>query len=95
MEKSLRVLGSDEDSGGHSHHHHHHHQSHSQTEDSQNKVLQASGADTRPSDSGLKSRSSGKPTGSEPSQTSVPKQTTSPSKLSAYLNLFGDFVHNM
>ena len=93
MEKTLRVLGSDEDSGGHSHHHHHH--SHSQTEDSQNKVLQASGADTRPSDSGLKSRNNEKTTGSEPSQTSVSKQTTSPSKLSAYLNLFGDFVHNM
>lgn len=93
MEKTLRVLGSDEDSGGHSHHHHHH--SHSQTEDSQNKVLQASGADTRPSDSGLKSRNNEKTTGSEPSQTSVSKQTTSPSKLSAYLNLFGDFVHNI
>lgn len=90
MEKTLRVLGGDEDSGGHSHHH-----SHSQKEDSQDKVLQASGVDAKSSDHGLKSRGSGKTSGSEPLETSVTKPATSPSKLSAYLNLFGDFVHNM
>lgn len=89
MEKSLRVLGGEE-GHGHSHDHSHTH--------SEAAVVsaQASGVSTSLSPDGLRSRGSEK-------QNEVDHQehveqahaATAPSKLSAYLNLFGDFVHNI
>ncbi|KAG9315009.1 ZIP-like iron-zinc transporter [Chiua virens] len=93
MEKSLRVLGGDEGTEGHSHGHSHSH-SHSHIDISPNAV--ASGASTTSSADGLRSRGREKGSGSEQSeQVDVAQPGTGPSKLSAYLNLFGDFVHNI
>ena len=92
MEKTLRVLGGGEEEGaGHSHSH-----SHSHTNGSAEHTNGHSTAVAAPSTNGLKSRSSerldtSKSDGNGGAQ-DAPKQT---SKLSAYLNLFGDFVHNM
>lgn len=91
MEKSLRVLGGDEGSEGHSHGHSH---SHSHADTSTDVV--ASGVSATPSADGLRSRSGEKGSGSgQPEQVDLVQPGTGPSKLSAYLNLFGDFVHNM
>ncbi|KAG1808376.1 ZIP zinc transporter-domain-containing protein [Suillus subaureus] len=92
MEKSLRVLGGDE---GHDHSHDHSH-THSKATAISADSAQASGASTSLSPDGLRSRGSGK-------QNEVDREehieqahaATAPSKLSAYLNLFGDFVHNI
>lgn len=92
MEKSLRVLGGEE---GHGHSHDHSH-THSEAAAISVDSAQASGASTSLSPDGLRSRGSGK-------QNEVDHQehieqahaVAAPSKLSAYLNLFGDFVHNM
>ncbi|KAG1737305.1 ZIP zinc transporter-domain-containing protein [Suillus lakei] len=92
MEKSLRVLGGEE---GHGHSHDHSH-THSEAAAISADSAQASGASTSLSPGGLRSRGSGK-------QNEVDHQehveqahaATAPSKLSAYLNLFGDFVHNI
>lgn len=91
MEKTLRVLGGGEDEHGHSH-------SHSQPHGN-GSAEHSNGYSTAVSVSsanGLKSRGTGKSDGHESNGNGVahdvPKQA---SKLSAYLNLFGDFVHNM
>ncbi|KAG1872286.1 ZIP-like iron-zinc transporter [Suillus subluteus] len=92
MEKSLRVLGGEE---GHGHSHDHSH-THSKATAISADSAQASGASTSLSPDGLRSRGSGK-------QNEVDREehieqahaATAPSKLSAYLNLFGDFVHNI
>ncbi|KAF7791189.1 hypothetical protein EIP86_002202 [Pleurotus ostreatoroseus] len=92
MEKTLRVLGGGgEDSEGHSHSHSH---SQSQTNDAH-----ASGISTTSAKGELRSRvskagedDSGK---DEHEHEDAQKTGPQPSKLSAYLNLFGDFVHNM
>lgn len=93
MEKSLRVLGGDEGDKGHSHGHSHSH-SHSHGNTSAKAV--ASGVSiTAPSD-GLRPRGGEKECGSGQSeQVKLVQPSNGPSKLSAYLNLFGDFVHNM
>lgn len=85
MEKTLRVLGNEHSSDGHGHSHSHSH--------SEPVVSRASGVDSSIAHHGLRSRDSGKSEGDN----SVKHTHTSsgPSKLSAYLNLFGDFVHNM
>lgn len=89
MEKSLRVLGGDEGES-HSHSHSHSH--------STNDAASTSGAKKSVSENGLRSRNEKSKKKENPSNGDV-KQTASsasgPSKLSAYLNLFGDFVHNM
>lgn len=85
MEKTLRVLGGDDSEAGHSHSHSHSHSAPAPTANS--SAIAAS------SKSGIRSRGVSekvKPTADE-----VAPAATSPSKLSAYLNLFGDFVHNM
>ncbi|TBU49754.1 ZIP-like iron-zinc transporter [Dichomitus squalens] len=91
MEKTLRVLGGDEEGAGHSHSH-----SHSHTNGSAEHTNGHSTAVEAPSTNGLKSRGGDKPATPNPDEKAVhqdgPKQT---SKLSAYLNLFGDFVHNI
>lgn len=89
MEKTLRVLGGDEEDAGHSHTH-----SHSHVEP---QVTKASGASGSTTQNGLRSRNSdtSEVNNSPIGQHEGSKLTNGPSKLSAYLNLFGDFVHNM
>ncbi|KAF9466614.1 Zinc/iron permease [Collybia nuda] len=86
MEKTLRVLGNEDGPSGHSHSHSHSH--------IENSTAQASGVDSPASHNGIRSRVGEKPNSGvipvEPSQSN-----NGPSKLSAYLNLFGDFVHNI
>jgi solute carrier family 39 (zinc transporter), member 7 len=83
MEKTLRVLGGGEE-GGHSH-------SHSHSAESSGHATGVSGSST----DGLRKR--GVSEKSDVDEVVVTETATSkgPSKLSAYLNLFGDFVHNM
>ena len=96
MEKTLRVLGGEgEDEGeGHSHSHSHSHSSNGSAEHANGH----STAVKAPSADGLKSRGSDADSAEKHESNGngaaedAPKQT---SKLSAYLNLFGDFVHNM
>ena len=85
MEKTLRVMGDDGSPSGHSHSH-----SHSHIEP---VISCASGVDPSIAQNGLRSRNSGKLEDDKP--TEPVHATSGPSKLSAYLNLFGDFVHNM
>ena len=86
MEKTLRVLGG-EDEHGHSH-------SHSHSHAVAPEATHTSGVDVSISQNGLRSRN-GKTEGLD-EQVNQPENVRSgPSKMSAYLNLFGDFVHNM
>ncbi|OAX42169.1 ZIP-like iron-zinc transporter [Rhizopogon vinicolor AM-OR11-026] len=87
MEKTLRVLSGEE---GHSHSH-----GHSHSEETVNPV-KSSGVSTTLSPDGLRSRRSDKSDHAD-HQATVERihAATAPSKLSAYLNLFGDFVHNI
>ncbi|KAH7913537.1 ZIP-like iron-zinc transporter [Hygrophoropsis aurantiaca] len=88
MEKSLRVLSGEDESSGHSHGHSHSHSAESSAK--------ASGADVSVSTDGLRSRGSEKlDTDSHIEETESSHSVAAPSKLSAYLNLFGDFVHNI
>jgi solute carrier family 39 (zinc transporter), member 7 len=88
MEKTLRVLSSDSDSpGGHSHSHSH---THSHDTGHSTGVSESS-------KDGLRARGSAT---SEKREASPGKEQAAgankgPSILSAYLNLFGDFVHNI
>ena len=89
MEKTLRVLGGDDEDSGHSHTHAH------QTDHNAIEA-ETTALETSTSGNGLRLRRD------DPSikeEVQVPPETISkssgPSKLSAYLNLFGDFVHNM
>ena len=83
MEKTLRVLGGEDDAHGHSHSHSH----------SVEPSSKASGVDTPTK--GAKNRKSKKASKPTPNDEEDSKRGNSSSKLSAYLNLFGDFVHNM
>jgi zinc transporter 7 len=86
MEKTLRVLGGEEESSGHSHSHSH----------IPPQVERVSGTSTTVSSNGLRSRiTEEKVSDSEVEMTPQAKPPNGPSKLSAYLNLFGDFVHNI
>ena len=90
MEKTLRVLGGDDDEGaGHSHSHSHSHVA--------PQVTKASGTSESTAQNGLRSRNGDTSKVNNPpiEKDEGPKSTHGPSKLSAYLNLFGDFVHNM
>lgn len=93
MEKSLRVLGG-EDESGHSHSHSHTHSP------STNDASHASGVSVASTSEGLRTRAGGSEKSSGVIDTpdvaeDMISTTSSSSKLSAYLNLFGDFVHNM
>ena len=90
MEKTLRVLGADEEAHGHSHSHSH---SHSQPHVSP-EVIKNSSVKENTTEDGPRNRSKPATNGSS-SSPEIPKTANGPSKLSAYLNLFGDFVHNM
>lgn len=88
MEKTLRVLGGGED--GHSHSH-----SHSHTEEKQGSGETegtASGV-AAGSTNGLRERK--KVNGEDHQEGEGEEKHAQVSKLSAYLNLFGDFCHNM
>lgn len=90
MEKTLRVLGGGEDGGGHSHSH-----SHGPSADTG-----SSSSVSSPDKDNLRSRASRTKDADgnnvvEGDDDKGQKQSSGPSKLSAYLNLFGDFVHNM
>jgi zinc transporter 7 len=88
MEKTLRVLGSDEENVGHSHSHSHSHDL--------PKLTRASGVDTSSKQGALRNRNSEKvERDGSPLKHVETRPTNGSSKLSAYLNLFGDFVHNM
>ncbi|THG97329.1 hypothetical protein EW026_g4646 [Hermanssonia centrifuga] len=88
MEKTLRVLGGEAE--GHSH-------SHSHSPVTSNEA-NASGVSVSPAANGLKSRKQGKQDSdgsSHPEDEVEQNSGAQSSKLSAYLNLFGDFVHNI
>ncbi|KAJ3714079.1 ZIP-like iron-zinc transporter [Lentinula raphanica] len=87
MEKTVRVFGEEDGAANHAHSHSH---------SIENEVT-TSARSTALSEETLKSRT--KPNAISSAETSkiehtVPT-TNGPSKLSAYLNLFGDFVHNI
>jgi len=86
MEKTLRVLGSEE--GGHSH-------SHSHSHSVEGSTGHSSGVEISHGNSELKARKEKKEPKEEEEQEEERSSRDGPSKLSAYLNLFGDFVHNM
>lgn len=90
MEKTLRVLGGgDEDNVGHSHSHSHSHAPEVQT-------TKASGIAAPVTQDGLRNRISDASKATDSTADHEERQLTNgPSKMSAYLNLFGDFVHNM
>lgn len=99
MEKSLRVLGADSEDG-HSHSHSHTLPDASASSPSAGgNVSQASGVHVSASTNELKSRKGKDEQKSSTSQGEVdaPEHSSAKqaSKLSAYLNLFGDFVHNI
>lgn len=88
MEKTLRVLGGDENAHGHSHSHSDPHMS--------SEVIKNSSINGSATEDGLRSRNTNKTaTNGSSSPPKISKTANGPSKLSAYLNLFGDFVHNM
>ena len=87
MEKTLRVLGGDEDAHGHGH-------SHSQPHVSP-EVIKNSSIKGSATVDGPRNRNIDKTATNSSSSSEIPKTANGPSKLSAYLNLFGDFVHNM
>lgn len=97
MEKTLRVLGADsEEGGGHSHSHTHTTPGDSSEDSHATGVhvsLSANGLKSRRSDGGQEAAGSDGATRAD--ERIEAKSTVQPSKLSAYLNLFGDFVHNM
>jgi len=94
MEKTLRVLGGgdgDEDSN-HSHSHSHPH--------AVPAASTTTGVDFQSPQNSLRKRSSESDKTTETTLSTInqavpPLGAGGPSKLSAYLNLFGDFVHNM
>lgn len=99
MEKTLRVLGGEEGEAGHSH-------SHSQPSSTPSSG-HSTGVASNVTANGLRARSDAPSSGkdeldmrpaaasSEDENDGIKATTGGPSKLSAYLNLFGDFVHNM
>lgn len=90
MEKTLRVLGGEEGEVGHSHSH-----SHSPSSSSGDAVAQSTAVSSTIGESSLRSRSGKTEFESNSATNREHVDIAKPSKLSAYLNLFGDFVHNM
>ena len=86
MEKTLRVLSSE--GGGHSH-------SHSHSHSVEGSTSHTSGVELSHGNGELKARKEKKLDNKEEEQDEERSSQNGPSKLSAYLNLFGDFVHNM
>ncbi|TFK49616.1 Zinc/iron permease [Heliocybe sulcata] len=91
MEKTLRVLGGESDGHGHSHSH-----SHGPAVGPEKAI--ASGVEATSSGSDIRARgktASDLDESSDLTTVEHDEPTGSVSKLSAYLNLFGDFVHNI
>lgn len=89
IEKMLRVLGGGEDGSGHSH-------SHSHIQHSDDSSARASAVSMFSGSKNLKSRApTSTPTEAKETSPRPSHASAGPSKLSAYLNLFGDFVHNI
>ena len=88
MEKTLRVLSSE--GGGHSH-------SHSHSVEASGPAGNSSGVEVthKNGEFELKTRKEKKEDKKDQKQAEERSSQDGPSKLSAYLNLFGDFVHNM
>jgi solute carrier family 39 (zinc transporter), member 7 len=87
MEKSLRVLGGGDE--GSSHGHSHSHDTPSAKSSGISSTAQQNGSRTR------RSKKADAANGRQEKEAHTPPAANAPSKLSAYLNLFGDFVHNM
>lgn len=95
MEKTLRVLGGDEESGGHSHSHSHS-QAHAPSDAAKSTGVESSaGKETTLRSRNTNNNANSNTISSSESQGVTNTNTNGPTKLSAYLNLFGDFVHNM
>lgn len=90
MEKTLRVLGGEGEGPGHSHSHSHVHDTNHTITKAETTALKAS-----TSENGLRSRKGEQSTNGAEASPEPAAKPSGPSKLSAYLNLFGDFVHNM
>ena len=86
MEKTLRVLGSEGE--GHSH-------SHSHSHSVEGSTSHSSGVEISHGNDDLKVRKVKVEHKGEQENEEERSSQNGPSKLSAYLNLFGDFVHNM
>jgi len=86
MEKTLRVLGSEGE--GHSH-------SHSHSHSVEGSTSHSSGVEISHGDGELRTRKVKVEHKGEQEKEEERSSQISPSKLSAYLNLFGDFVHNI
>lgn len=86
MEKTLRVLGSEGDAHSHTHSHSH---------SVEGSASHSSGVEISHTNGELKARKEKKQDKKEQAQDEERSSQNGPSKLSAYLNLFGDFVHNM
>jgi len=86
MEKTLRVLGSEGE--GHSH-------SHSHSHPIEESISHSSAVEISQGNGELKARKEKKEHKEEEGQEEERSSQSGPSKLSAYLNLFGDFVHNI
>jgi solute carrier family 39 (zinc transporter), member 7 len=97
MEKTLRVLGGGEDEHGGSHSHSHSHSHAGAAEASPSNAAIATGAASRNGEpNGLKKRKESEQKQGRLAESSAASTAPAgPSKLSAYLNLFGDLVHNM
>ena len=93
MEKTMRVLGSGDEGHGHGHSHSHAAPAPIDAHASGVSTARAGGPDGHQE---LKSRTNKKKEDGGESKTDEAGTTAAQtSKLSAYLNLFGDFVHNM
>ncbi|KAG7529500.1 hypothetical protein FFLO_05607 [Filobasidium floriforme] len=92
LDKTMRVLNSSPDgeasAGGHSHHHHHHHAP---------AEAKSTAVETTVSSDGLKQRTKEKASDDDVVTPAEDKKTevSASLRLSAYLNLFGDFTHNI
>ena len=101
MEKTMRVLGAEDEGASHGHSHSH---SHGHGAAPIEIDAHASGVSTAPPADGLKGRKAQKNASAleeedhatpDPAPSAAAAAGPQTSKLSAYLNLFGDFVHNM
>ncbi|KAF9563184.1 ZIP-like iron-zinc transporter [Agrocybe pediades] len=95
MEKTLRVLGGDEEGAGHSHSHSHSHSTQAEPETAKTTGLDASAEKQNTLRSRNTNNKDSNDTTSSQSLGTTNTSANGPTKLSAYLNLFGDFVHNI
>ncbi|KAI9322218.1 ZIP zinc transporter-domain-containing protein [Dichotomocladium elegans] len=95
MDKMMRVLNG---GGGHDHHHHHHHDSDDNDGKAKKDEVAAAVKESSEGSDGLRQRKTTTQKEKEQKETEEHKRSQSTDngiKLSAYLNLFADFTHNM